>query len=419
MFDFDNLREIFGTMKRNKLRTFLTGFAVSWGIFILIILLGAGNGLRNGVMKNFENWSQNRIVIYAGSTDKPYAGFQRGRRIRFTYKDFEDLSVFFPEIDKKTVEQYLSDTLKYNNEYSVVSLRGVHPAKAEIDFLKMKSGNGRFINEIDVSRQRKVVVISQRTKEILFKEENPIGKRIIIRSVPFQVIGVYSSEDNSYETASYIPVSTAITMYNPGPYIHDIVMTVNGVDTKEAVEDLEKRLRLYFARRHHFDPEDMSAIGMWNTLENFQSINIIMNGLSLMIWLIGIGTLTAGIVGVSNIMLITVKERTREFGIRKAIGATPFSILRMIVFESVLITSVFGYVGMITGIGVTEAINVVVESMNNSGGGNGGFIFANPTVDLGIAISSTVLLIIAGVVAGYFPARKAVSVSAIESMRVE
>lgn len=419
MFDFDNLREIFGTMKRNKLRTFLTGFAVSWGIFILIILLGAGNGLRNGVMKNFENWSQNRIVIYAGSTDKPYAGFQRGRRIRFTYKDFEDLSVFFPEIDKKTVEQYLSDTLKYNNEYSVVSLRGVHPAKAEIDFLKMESGNGRFINEIDVSRQRKVVVISQRTKEILFKEENPIGKRIIIRSVPFQVIGVYSSEDNSYETASYIPVSTAITMYNPGPYIHDIVMTVNGVDTKEAVEDLEKRLRLYFARRHHFDPEDMSAIGMWNTLENFQSINIIMNGLSLMIWLIGIGTLTAGIVGVSNIMLITVKERTREFGIRKAIGATPFSILRMIVFESVLITSVFGYVGMITGIGVTEAINVVVESMNNSGGRNGGFIFANPTVDLGIAISSTVLLIIAGVVAGYFPARKAVSVSAIESMRVE
>ena len=419
MFDFDNLREIFGTMKRNKLRTFLTGFAVSWGIFILIILLGAGNGLQNGVMKNFENWSQNRIVIYAGSTDKPYAGFQRGRRIRFTYKDFEDLSVFFPEIDKKTVEQYLSDTLKYNNEYSVVSLRGVHPAKAEIDFLKMESGNGRFINEIDVSRQRKVVVISQRTKEILFKEENPIGKRIIIRSVPFQVIGVYSSEDNSYETASYIPVSTAITMYNPGPYIHDIVMTVNGVDTKEAVEDLEKRLRLYFARRHHFDPEDMSAIGMWNTLENFQSINIIMNGLSLMIWLIGIGTLTAGIVGVSNIMLITVKERTREFGIRKAIGATPFSILRMIVFESVLITSVFGYVGMITGIGVTEAINVVVESMNNSGGGNGGFIFANPTVDLGIAISSTVLLIIAGVVAGYFPARKAVSVSAIESMRVE
>ena len=174
MFDFDNLREIFGTMKRNKLRTFLTGFAVSWGIFILIILLGAGNGLRNGVMKNFENWSQNRIVIYAGSTDKPYAGFQRGRRIRFTYKDFEDLSVFFPEIDKKTVEQYLSDTLKYNNEYSVVSLRGVHPAKAEIDFLKMESGNGRFINEIDVSQQRKVVVISQRTKEILFKEENPM-----------------------------------------------------------------------------------------------------------------------------------------------------------------------------------------------------------------------------------------------------
>ena len=419
MFDFDNLREIFGTMKRNKLRTFLTGFAVSWGIFILIILLGAGNGLRNGVMKNFENWSQNRVMIWAGSTDKPYQGFQRGRRIRFTYKDFEDLSVFFPEIDKKTVEQYMSDTLKYNNEYSVVSLRGVHPSKAEIDFLKIKSGNGRFINEIDVNRQRKVVVISERTKEVLFKEESPIGKRIVIRGVPFQVIGVYSSEDNSYETSSYIPVSTAITMYNPGPYIHDIILTVKGIDTEEAVDDLEKRLRLYFARRHHFDPEDMSAIGMWNTLENFQSINIIMNGLSLMIWLIGIGTLTAGIVGVSNIMLITVKERTREFGIRKAIGATPLSILRMIVFESVLITSVFGYVGMIAGIGVTEAINVVVESMNSGGGGNGGFIFSNPTVDLGIAVSSTVLLIIAGVVAGYFPARKAVSVSAIESMRVE
>lgn len=421
MFDFDNFREIWSTIKKNKLRTFLTGFSVSWGIFMLIVLLGAGNGMRNGIMHNFERWAENRVEIWGRYATKPYKGMQTNRRVELKYEDFEVIPRDNKEVDLITAIISHSDTLSYGEEYNTYRLQGVHPAKATIDKIKMAAGNGRFVNDADIAGKRKVIVISPRMKEVLFRSENPLGKYVNAGQIPYQVIGIYTDEDNSNDAPAYIPFSTSQTLYSGGYGLEDIVFTLKGINTQEESDAFETRLREQLGRRHYFDPEDKRALGLWNSLDNFLSMTGMMNGITLFIWIIGIGTLTAGIVGVSNIMLITVRERTREFGIRKAIGATPFSILKLIIVESILITAVFGYLGMITGIGLTEVINYFMEKMNmgQASSRDDMSIFLNPTVNLGVALSSTVLIVIAGVLAGYFPALKAVKITAIEAMRNE
>ncbi|RHJ86603.1 ABC transporter permease [Parabacteroides sp. AM08-6] len=421
MLDFDSFREIWSTIKKNKLRTFLTGFSVAWGIFMLIVLLGAGNGLRNGVMKNMERWSDNRIELWGRYATKPYKGMQTNRRIELKYEDLDAIRRENPEVDLITAVISRSDTLSFGEEYNSYTLSAVHPEKAVIDKIKMSVGNGRFINAVDVARKRKVIVISPRMKEVLFKGKDPLGQYVNAGQIAYQVVGVYTDEDNSNDAPAYIPFSTGQTLYNGGYGLDDLVFTVKGINNVQENDALEKRIREQFGNRHHFDPEDKRALGMWNTLEDYMMLNGLMNGISLFIWIIGIGTLTAGIVGVSNIMLITVRERTREFGIRKAIGATPFSILKLIIIESILITAVFGYIGMVTGVGVTEAINAFMESTNAgvASSEDDMSIFLNPTVSLGVALASTALIIAAGVLAGYFPARKAVKITAIEAMRNE
>lgn len=346
---------------------------------------------------------------------------QTNRPISFKDEDFEAISRDNPEIDLKTASISRNDTLSYKEEYNSYSLDGVHPDKAKIDNIKMLVGNGRFINEIDIRQKRKVIVISPRIKEVLFKNEDPLGKYVNAGKVAYQVIGIYKDEENSNNAPAYIPFSTAQALYNSGYGLDVFTFTVNGINTQEESDAFEERFRQQMARRHHYDPTDKRAIGMWNTLEEYIMLNGMTNGITLFIWIIGIGTLTAGIVGVSNIMLITVRERTREFGIRKAIGATPFSILKLIIVESILITAVFGYIGMVLGVGITEAINIAMENMNigKSTSREEMSIFLNPTVNLSIALASTGLLVIAGVLAGYFPARKAVKITAIEAMRTE
>lgn len=421
MLDFDNFREIWSTIKKNKLRTFLTGFSVAWGIFMLIVLLGAGNGMRNGIMHNFERWADNRVELWGRYATKPYKGMQTNRSINLKYEDYEAISRDNPEVDLKTAVINHSDTLSYGEEYNTYSLNAVHPAKALIDKIKMTSGNGRFINDVDILQKRKVIVISPRMKEVLFKGKDPLGKYVNTAQVSYQVIGVYTDEDNNNDAPAYIPFSTGQALYNGGYGLDDIIFTLKGISTKEESDAFEKRIRQQFGRRHYFDPEDLRALGMWNTLEDLSMMTGMMNGITLFIWIIGIGTLTAGIVGVSNIMLITVRERTREFGIRKAIGATPFSILKLIIVESILITAVFGYLGMITGIGLTEGINAIMENTNagKASSRDDMSIFLNPTVSLSVALASTALIIGAGVLAGYYPARKAVKITAIEAMRNE
>ncbi|MDR1380487.1 MAG: ABC transporter permease [Tannerella sp.] len=425
MFDFDNLREIWSTMKKNKLRTFLTGFSVAWGIFMLVALLGAGNGLKNGVMYNFRDMADNRIEMWPRYTSKPWRGMRPNRRLTFEDEDYYMLKREHPEVVLCSATVYHSDTLTYNREYFTGETDGVFPDHARINFVQFKTGRGRFINEADILDRRKVIVLSPRMAEVLFRDKDPLGAYVRCGRIMFRVVGVYHDKNMSNNAPAYIPFSTAQLLYNKGEGFYNLSFTVKGVTTEAENDAFEQRLRESLARRHKFDPTDKSAIGMWNTSSEMRMFGNMMNGILLFIWIVGIGTLTAGIVGVSNIMLVTVRERTREIGIRKAIGAKPSSILKLIIVESILITATFGYVGMVSGIGLTEGIDYIMTASganNAPAGGNPGenmTLFRHPTVNLGIAVSSTILLIVAGVFAGYFPARKAVKVSAIEAMRTE
>jgi putative ABC transport system permease protein len=424
MFDFDNLREIWSTMKKNKLRTFLTGFSVAWGIFMLVALLGAGNGLRNGVMYNFRDMADNRIEMWPRYTSKPWKGMRPNRRLTFKDEDYYMLKKDHPEVELCSATVYHGDTLVYNKEYFTGETSGVFPDHAKINFIQFNTGQGRFINDTDIRDKRKVIVLSPRMAEVLFRDVNPLGEYVRCGHIMFQVIGIYYDKNMSNNSPAYIPFSTAQLLYNKGRGFYNLSFTVKGVTTEAENDAFEQRLRASLARSHKFDPTDKSAIGMWNTANAMRTYSNMMNGIILFIWIVGIGTLMAGIVGVSNIMLVTVRERTREIGIRKAIGAKPSSILQLIIFESILITATFGYVGMISGIGLTEGIDYIMtmSGANSAPAGNPGenlTLFRHPTVDLAIAVSSTVLLVVAGVFAGYFPARKAVKVSAIEAMRAE
>ncbi len=425
MFDFDDLREIWSTMKKNKLRTFLTGFSIAWGIFMLVVLLGAGNGLRNGIMFNFRDFADNRVEIWPRWTTKPWMGMRANRRLVFKDEDYYLLKNNHPEVVLVSATISRNDTLTYNKEYFTGEFNGVFPDHALINFIQFHPGKGRFINEMDMRDKRKVIVISPRMAEILFRDKNPLGEFIRCGHQMFQVIGVYYDKNMSNSAPAYIPFSTAQLLYNKGRGFYQLSFTVKGISTKEENDEFEQRLRGSLAKRHKFDPTDKQAIGMWNSGNEFRMFNNMTDGIILFIWIVGISTLMAGIVGVSNIMLVTVRERTREIGIRKAIGAKPSSIIKMIIFEAILITATFGYFGMVTGIGLMEGVNYVMM-MSGVGepqvGGNPGeniTLFRNPTVSLTIAISSTVLLIIAGVFAGYFPARKATKISAIDAMRSE
>lgn len=423
MFDFDNFREIWSTVRKNKLRTFLTGFSVAWGIFMLIVLLGAGNGLRNGIMYNFRNFSTNMVEVWTRYTTKPWHGLPTNRSISFQQNDLDDLKKAFPEIEYCSATISHSDTLTYREEYFTGQTQGVLPDHAKINFVNIDPGNGRFINPVDIRDRRKVIVLSPRMAEVLFREENALGEYVRLGNLMFQVVGVYNDDNKSNNSPAYIPFSVAQLLYNKGYGFGSLTFTLNGVTTEEQSEAFEADFRAWMARRHQFDPSDENAIGMWNMGDNFRMLNTMMNAITFFIWIIGIGTLTAGIVGVSNIMLITVKERTKEFGIRKAIGAKPSSILMLVISESILVTAVFGYVGMVMGIGLTELINYGMEAAQNAAQAADGNVvpefstFRNPTVNLGIALSSTALIIVSGVIAGYFPARKAVKVTAIEAMR--
>ncbi|MDR3252573.1 MAG: ABC transporter permease [Tannerella sp.] len=424
MMDFDNFREIWSTMKKNKLRTFLTGFAVAWGIFMLIVLLAAGNGLRNGIAFNFNFLSVNMVEVWARYTAKPYNGLPTNRRIQFTEKDVDAIKRAHPEVDLISPVNYRNDTISFGKEFLTGRIRSVYPDFAKIIYVTILPGNGRFINGPDLKERRKVIVLSPRMSEILFRDSiAPLGQFVKIGKLMFQVVGVYKDDNKTDTPPAYIPFTTGQMLFEGGYRVNEIDFTLSGVETEAASEEFEQRFREKMGQRHRFDPSDKNALGMWNAGTEFRMWQGMNNGIALFIWIVGIGTLMAGVVGVSNIMLVTVRERRREFGIRKAIGAKPSSILQLIIIESIIVTAVFGYVGMVSGIGLTELINFVME-MNDSGNSAAGpgentTVFRNPTINLSIAMSATFVLILAGVLAGYFPARKAMKISAIEAMREE
>ncbi|MFV0328943.1 MAG: ABC transporter permease [Dysgonomonas sp.] len=417
MFDFDSLREIFSTISKNKLRTFLTSFAVAWGIFMLIILLAASNGLRNGVTSNFARRAQNSVTLWPGWTSMPYNGLPSDRQIKFDHKDYDLIRNKIPEVEYVSVRLSQRATLSYEKEYGSWNLEGVSQDATYINNLKVANGNGRFLNKMDIDNRRKVIVISPDMKKVLFKDQDPIDKYVVAdNNIAYQIIGVYDNEDiYDNNPPAYIPFTTAQMLYNKGYGFRRIDFTVVGLKTKEANEKFVESIRQRMGKLHSFDPSDRSALYVRNTAEDMLESENIFSTITFFIIIVGAASLMAGIVGVGNIMLITVKERTREIGIRKAIGATPFSVLKLIIFEAIMITTAAGYIGMVLGIGLTELISTAMENSPSDGPS----VFQNPTVDLATVIWSTLALIIAGTVAGLIPALKATRVSPIEAMRAE
>ncbi|MFV0419714.1 MAG: ABC transporter permease [Dysgonomonas sp.] len=418
MFDFDSLREIFSTISKNKLRTTLTGFAVAWGIFMLIILLASGNGLKNGVTSNFANRALNSVTLWPGWTSMPYKGMPSNRSIKFDDKDYDLIKNKIPEVEYVSARVSQSTTISYGDEYGAWRLEGVSQDAAYINNIKVKAGNGRFLNKLDVDNRRKVIVISPEIKRLLFKEEIPFGKYVIATGIAYQVIGVYDDSDmSSNNPPAYIPFTTAQMLYNKGWGFRQIDFTVKGLKGIDENKAFIERVRKQMAQLHIFDPADRSALYVRNTAEDVAQTNQIFDGINIFIWVIGLASLMAGIVGVGNIMLITVKERTREIGIRKAIGASPGSVLRLVIFESIMITTAAGYIGMLFGILLTEGISSMMTSGPSTM--DSPTVFKDPTVDLGTVVLATLVLVIAGVIAGLIPALKATRVRPIEAMRAE
>ncbi|MCX6234688.1 MAG: ABC transporter permease [Bacteroidetes bacterium] len=410
MFDLDKWQEIFHTMGKNKLRTFLTGFSVAWGIFMLIILLGSGKGLENGVKQEFKGDAVNSIWINPGITSVAYKGLKPGRNIQFTNADYESIESL-DHVEHVSSRLYIweNTTISYRTEYATYDIFACHPDYGYLEQLEVQKG--RFLNEIDVQQFRKSVVIGEVVEKSLFKGEEPLNKYINVAGIPFKVVGVFTDEGGDRDmTRVYIPVSTAQRVFNRGNRVNNISLTVGDLSIAESQKTVDD-IRNTLSKRHKFNPEDQRAVFIWNALENYKKFLSLFSNIRLFIWIIGIGTLIAGIVGVSNIMIVVVKERTKEIGIRKAMGATPWSITSLILQESVLITAFAGYLGLVAGVGLLELIRPFFTEAQN--------FFQNPEVNFQVAVSATIILILAGAIAGFIPARKASSIRPIEALRDE
>ncbi|RHN87891.1 ABC transporter permease [Prevotella sp. AM23-5] len=415
------IKEIWSTSKRNKLRTSLTGFAVAWGIFMLIFLLGAGNGLINAQLQQSTRFLANSMRVFPGETSKAYKGLKEGRSITLNDRDIL--------ISNQTYGQYVDDVggrleqynvnINYGDNYvASQSLVGVAPTHPKIDKTELIAG--RFINEIDMKDQRKNVVLSRsQAKELCKDYRSLVGKNVKISNLNFQVVGIYKDDESRNNTEAFIAYSTIKTIYAKGDDAGSLEFTIKNLKTQEDNEQFEKNYRASINNNHQAAPDDDRTIWLWNRYMD----NIQMNqGIAIMqtaLWIVGLFTLLSGIVGVSNIMLITVKERTREFGVRKAIGAKPWSILKLIITESIIITSFFGYIGMVCGVAANEIMDATIGHTTIDTGLFKAAMFVNPTVGLGTCIGATIAIVIAGTIAGLIPAIKAARIRPIEALRAE
>ncbi len=415
----DTFREIIGSLSRNKLRTIATGFAVASGLFLLIVLQGASNGIIHTFEQNSEGFSFDAIQIYPGFTSKPFEGMKEGRNIQLD-EDDEQVSIrnFPNEIASamSQLNQTVTSASVGENYLSSVQLTGCQPALQEIEAVKLQEG--RFINPIDIRECRKVVVISDKNCEDLFKQgRQAINQSVRVGGISYTVVGVYKNDGMMNENRFYAPYTTVRTIYGKGKYIDALQLKSKNLTTEEANDAFEEKFRSVMANKHSFDATDESALWIWNAASSNADMNKAKGILHTAFWILGLLTLLSGIVGVSNIMLISVKERTHEFGIRKAIGATPWNIISMVVLESLVITTIFGYIGMLLGIGFCEYMDATTGSQTMDMGVFQTKYFVDPTVDLGTCIQATFVIIVAGALAGFFPARKAAKVKPIEALR--
>ena len=418
----DILTEIWATARRNKLRTTLTGFAVAWGIFMLIFLLGAGNGLINATQQNSHRYLNTSMVIFGGQTSKAHKGLKEGRRIELNDRDMEITQERFSDnVEEVGAElDHGNTTMSHGKEYTAANISGVYPNDYIIN--KRDMIYGRFINKIDIRDRRKSIVIS----DDMAKELSPtgsvadmLGQIVRMEDLAFHIVGIYQVDKSMMGTDAFIPFTTYRTIYNVGDKTGNIVFSFKGLETEQQNEAFEQRYRANLNGNHGAAPDDEEAVWIWNRFTQALQMNTGMGMLRTALWIVGIFTLLSGIVGVSNIMLITVKERTHEFGIRKAIGATPWSILRLIIIESIIITTFFGYIGMVLGIAANEYMNATIGNMKVDSGMFTTTMFVNPTVGFDVCINATLLMVVAGTIAGLIPARKAAHVRPIEALRAE
>jgi len=420
MFDLDLWKEIIDALKKNRMRSFMTAFGVFWGIFMLIIMSGAGRALENGIMDGIKAFATNSAFFWTERTSKPHKGFQRGRRW-----DYKNADIQYIRANIKDVE-YLSPRLFGPNTYGGDNtVRGIKTGAFNIygdypDFYKIDPWTpikGRLLNEIDIMQNRKVCIIGERVAEVMFAEnENPIGEYLKINGVYFQVVGVVHPETRinigggQKNEAIMIPFSTMQRTYNMGDVVHFFSVTsVPGVP----VSRVEERLKELLKNRHHVAPDDLQAIGSFNIEVEWKKYNALFNGIQILTWIVGIGTLLAGIIGVSNIMMVIIRERTQEIGIQRAIGATPGTVMLHIVMESVFLTVLAGYIGLALGVGLLELLSMALDS------GGDEIFFRRPEVSFKMAVSALTVLVFAGIFAGMIPARRAVKIKPIDAIREE
>ena len=408
-------------MRRNKLRTALTGFAVAWGIFMLIFLLGAGNGLINAMMLQSDRFLDNSMMVGGGSTSKPYDGLKEGRRIQLDDADMAVTSRNFPgNVDETGGSLDQSGlTISCGPNYVSGTLTGVFPNEIKVN--KKEMLYGRFINRFDIEQKRKVLVLSEDdARELLpVGTERLVGRYVDVDSVAFRVVGVYKADRSGMNKSAFTSFTAFRAIYNKGDDVGTIVFSFKGLDTQEANDAFESQYRARINRNHRAAPDDESAVWIWNRFTQNLQMNTGVALIRTALWVVGLFTLLSGIVGVSNIMLITVKERTREFGIRKAIGAKPSSILRLIITESVVITTFFGYIGMVLGVAANEYMDATIGRTKVSSGLFEATMFYDPTVGIDVCVAATAVMVLAGTLAGLIPARKAARIRPIEALRAE
>ncbi len=414
MFDREKWGEVFESIGKNKLRAVLTGFAVFWGIFMLIILLGAGAGLRNGFEYNFRNTATNSIRIWGNETSKPWKGLPPNRKIELTEGDVEALRHSIPGIEHISGQYRVwrgNSQLRHGMNTGSYNIRGIQPEFRELQHQTMLMG--RFINEVDQAQNRKVIVIAEDCRTELFKGEDPLYKWVEVNGIPFEVVGLYAYETGGPERGQrspvYIPLAAAQRVFNAKGVVDDITFSFADASIAGAKQAQQRAVHT-LARRHDFDPTDERALWVNNNVKNVGTVGMIFGGITTFLWFVGIGSLIAGIVGVSNIMLIVVKERTREIGIRKALGATPANVVGQVLLEAVTITAVAGWFGLVLGVFLMEGIASVVP---------GSEFFRDPTIQINVALWALFALILAGALAGFIPARRAAAIRPIEALRDE
>ena len=414
MFNIERWQEIFDAISKNRLRTFLTGVSVASGIFILVILLGAGKGLQNGIEKQFENDAEGIIEVWSNVTTKQYKGLNPGRQIQLRNSDY-DLPVkkYDSEINKKSKSRITwGGTVTYGKESGNYQLRGVNP-----DYISLENATivqGRFINDNDLKNHEKVAVIGLKIKQDLFKDADPLGKIIVANGINFKIVGVFTDPAGEREESRvYMPVTTNQRAFGAGDKISGMMFVLNKkANYDEALAQSKKftdGVKELLKSKNTIAPDDDSAIGIYNSVENAKQFYDLNLYIRLFFWWVGICTIIAGVVGVSNIMLIIVKERTKEIGIRKALGASPFSIVSMILHESIFITTIAGFTGLLASLLLLEFVGPMVQSE----------YFRNPEVDFGVALTTLGLLVFAGAVAGFFPAYRAAKIKPIVALRDE